>query len=129
MTFDEDERRTRITVRTSTDGERESLRWRELHFRLADDAVCLQAYGQCPDGERYRVPFRDEPTGEETYGAGRYLDLGDDERLDTETWVLDFDRVYSHLYAYSEAYECPLVPTGNWLDVRIEAGEKTFEPA
>jgi uncharacterized protein (DUF1684 family) len=33
--------------------------------------------------------------------------------------------------AYNHAYECPLVPTENWLDVPIEAGERDFpaEPA
>jgi uncharacterized protein (DUF1684 family) len=38
--------------------------------------------------------------------------------------VLDFNRAYSPVCAFSDAYECPLVPTENWLDVRIEAGEK-----
>ncbi|MCK4411109.1 DUF1684 domain-containing protein [Candidatus Bipolaricaulota bacterium] len=28
--------------------------------------------------------------------------------------------------AYSEAYSCPFVPVGNWLEVLIPAGEKDY---
>jgi hypothetical protein len=93
--------------------------------------VKLQAYRPIDDADRFWVPFRDETNGEETYDAGRYLDLEPDEhRLDGE-WVLDFNRAYNPTCAYNHAYECPLIPMENWLDVRIEAGEKDFpaEPA
>lgn len=123
-TFEPDERREEITVMTSTDGEKVYYQWGELYFTLSGDELCLQAYRSTPDEERYWVPFRDETNGTETYGAGRYLDLGAEERLDEDTWVLDFNRAYSPFCAYSEAYECPLVPIENWLDVRVEAGER-----
>jgi hypothetical protein len=129
-TFAPDDRRERITVRTSTEGEREYVQWGELHFTLGGERRCLRVYRQNPDEAGYWLPFRDETNGEETYDAGRYLDLDpDDDRTGGGDWVLDFNRAYSPFCAYSPAYECPLVPVENWLDVRIEAGEKAFDAA
>jgi uncharacterized protein (DUF1684 family) len=117
--------RESITVATSTDGEREYLRWGEFRFSVGGQELRLQAYRNDPGEERLWVPFRDETSGGETYGAGRYLDLDADDRVDGE-WVLDFNLAYNPTCAYNEAYECPLVPMENWLDVRIEAGEKDY---
>lgn len=124
----EHESKQTITVTTSTDGEREYVEWGEFRFSLAGDDVRLQAYRADPSEERIWLPFRDETSGAETYGAGRYLDLDADDRTDDGRWTIDFNRAYSPLCAYSEAYECPLVPMENWLEVRVEAGEKTYEP-
>ncbi|WP_126664281.1 DUF1684 domain-containing protein [Haloterrigena salifodinae] len=116
-----------VTVGTSTDGEREYLRWGEFRFTVGGEDVALQAYKANPDDERLWVPFRDATSGDETYGAGRYLDLEDDaHRTDDGNWILDFNEAYNPTCAYSDQYECPLPPTANWLDVPIEAGEKTY---
>ena len=116
-----------VTVATSTDGEREYLRWGEFRFEVDGEAVTLQAYKSDPDDDRLWVPFRDTTSGEETYGAGRYLDLEPEtHRTDDGTWILDFNEAYNPTCAYSEQYECPLPPTENWLDVPIEAGEKAY---
>jgi uncharacterized protein (DUF1684 family) len=40
--------------------------------------------------------------------------------------VLDFNEAYNPTCAYNEAYECPLIPMENWLDVRVEAGERAY---
>lgn len=69
------------------------------------------------------IPFRDATSGEETYGAGRYLDL---EVESSGAYVLDFNEAYNPYCAYSEEYVCPLPPRENWLDVPIEAGEKAY---
>jgi uncharacterized protein (DUF1684 family) len=121
-----------ITVETSADGQQEYLRWGEFRFELDGEQHTLQVYRSDRDDERLWVPFRDETSGDETYGAGRYLDLEpDSHRTDDGRWVLDFNLAYNPTCAYSEAYECPLVPADNWLDARIEAGEKAYpgEPA
>lgn len=119
-----------VTVETTAEGEQTYLRWGEFRFER-DGVRVLQAYRPDRTADRLWVPFRDETNGAETYGAGRYIDLEDDEHLTTEGWVLDFNRAYNPTCAYNSAYECPLIPRGNWLDVRIEAGEKDFpaEPA
>jgi len=116
-----------VTVGTSTGGEQEYLRWGAFHFEIGGDEITLDAYKSDPDDDRLWVPFRDATSGEETYGAGRYLDLETDTHLtDDGRWILDFNEAYNPTCAYSDRYECPLPPTANWLDVPIEAGEKAY---
>jgi uncharacterized protein (DUF1684 family) len=124
--YEYDDKET-VTVGTSTGGEQEYLRWGEFQFEIDGNDVSLDAYKSDPDDERLWVPFRDAASGEETYGAGRYLDLEtDSHRTGGGNWILDFNEAYNPTCAYSEQYECPLPPTENWLDVPIEAGEKTY---
>jgi uncharacterized protein len=87
---------------------------------LALDLYWLETYG----GGVF-VPFRDGTSGQETYGAGRYLldtvkgsDLGGD-------LVLDFNFAYNPSCAWDTRWACPLTPPANRLDIRIEAGELT----
>ncbi|ELZ42490.1 hypothetical protein C471_03493 [Halorubrum saccharovorum DSM 1137] len=123
-----DEKET-VTVETTADGEQTYRRWGEFRFEVDGESVTLQAYRPTDGGDRFWVPFRDETNGEATYGAGRYLDLEPDrDRVDGE-WVVDFNVAYNPTCAYNHAYECPLIPMENWLDVAIEAGEKEFPAA
>ncbi|POG54489.1 DUF1684 domain-containing protein [Haloferax marisrubri] len=117
----------RITIGTSTDGEREYLAWGRFEFEVDGESYALNAYRADADEDRLWVPFRDETNTEETYGAGRYLDLEAADRTDDGRWVVDFNYAYNPFCAYSPRYECPLVPMENWLDVRVEAGEKDYE--
>jgi len=131
LPLDEHDEKETVTVETTADGEQTYDRWGEFRFDIDGETVTLQAYRPGGDDDRFWVPFRDETNGEETYDAGRYLDLEpDDHEVDGE-WVLDLNRAYNPTCAYNYAYECPLIPMENWLDVRIEAGEKDFpaEPA
>lgn len=75
------------------------------------------------------LPFRDATNGHETYGAGRYLidgpksaDLGGNPS--TGMLVLDFNFAYHPSCAFDARWVCPLAPRENWLDVRMEAGER-----
>jgi len=67
------------------------------------------------------VPFLDVTSGNETYGAGRHLDV---EAEWDGRYVLDFNLAYLPYCAYSPDFSCPLTPTENRLDIRIEAGER-----
>ncbi|MDZ7701240.1 MAG: DUF1684 domain-containing protein [Halobacteriales archaeon] len=125
----EDPERETITVETTTEGAREYYRWGEFRFEVDGAEQSLQAYKAEPGEGRLWVPFRDATSGEATYGAGRYLDLeAEEDRTADGEWVLDFNRAYNPYCAYSDQYECPLIPMENWLDVPIEAGEKAYEP-
>ena len=70
--------------------------------------------------------FRDLTSGHETYAASRFLDtkIESDGRV-----VLDFNQAYNPPCAYNPFTTCPLPPPQNRLDVRIEAGEKTYHHA
>ena len=74
------------------------------------------------------LPFADATSGQETYGAGRYLldtikgaDLG--STLDGLT-ILDFNFAYNPSCAYSPRYVCPLAPEANRLPKPVRAGER-----
>lgn len=65
--------------------------------------------------------FRDETSGRETYGAGRYLYTALPQQ---GIVVIDFNRAYSPPCAFTSYATCPLPPRQNRLPVRVEAGEK-----
>ena len=67
--------------------------------------------------------FKDETAGQETYGAGRFLDTD----LPKDGMVeLDFNKAYNPPCAFTPYATCPLPPKENRLPVRIEAGEKKY---
>ena len=65
------------------------------------------------------LPFLDKTSGEESYGAGRYIDL---RLTDDNEIVIDFNKAYNPYCAYSNRYSCPRVPQENNLGVAIRAG-------
>ena len=75
------------------------------------------------DSDQLFLPFIDKTSGNETYGAGRYIDL--DFPINKEI-IVDFNKAYSPYCAYTDAYSCPFPPRSNQLDVAIEAGEKAY---
>ena len=72
------------------------------------------------------VLFRDETSGKETYGGGRYLDYPISE-LKNNTLILDFNEAYNPYCAYQEDYACPVPPKENTLPLSIFAGEQYEE--
>jgi len=107
--------------------QRSLLRWGEFRFQLAGRQCTLQAYRSDAAEERLFVPFRDQTSGKESYGAGRYLDLEADAHLTEDgRWIVDFNDAYNPWCAYSEDYVCPFVPPENWLEVPVRAGEKQY---
>ena len=75
-------------------------------------------------GDALFVPFLDQTSGRETYGAGRYLDLEPD---DDGTYAIDFNLAYHPSCVYAPKYSCPLTPAENRLAHRVEAGERLPE--
>ncbi|KYG71379.1 hypothetical protein MB14_11440 [Roseivirga ehrenbergii] len=101
-----------------------------LHFELKGKPYTLEAYLQIqrftiPGQKTYVfLPLIDATTGESTYDAGRYLHYeGIPEGTD---WVIDFNKLYNPYCAYSDKYECPMVPEPNHLPIAVEAGVKGY---
>jgi len=93
-----------------------------LRFELDGAPRQLTAYTfDGGDGQSLFVPFLDQTSGTETYGAGRYLDL---EPEADGTYALDFNLAYHPSCVYDAKFSCPLTPAENRLPVRIEAGER-----
>ena len=87
----------------------------------------LQAYRSDAEEEQLFIPFKDATSGQETYGAGRYLDLNAARNRTTDgKWILDLNGAYNPWCVYSEDYTCPFVPQENWLAVPVRAGEKSY---
>ncbi len=118
-----------VELATSTGQLREMMIAGQLVFEAAGDARRLAAY-LSHDAQGYEelfVPFRDETSGNETYGAGRYLEVPyESGQADFE---LDFNFAYNPSCAYSPAYDCPYPPPGNRLSIAVTAGEKLPFPA
>ena len=75
-------------------------------------------------GEGLFVIFADETSGEETYGAGRFLYT---EKPDSAgNVILDFNKAYNPPCAFTKYATCPLPPKENYLKLRISAGEKNY---
>lgn len=71
----------------------------------------------------YFLPFVDSLRGEQTYGAGRYLEP---EPLGGDRFRVDFNYAYNPYCAYNDAWSCPITPVENRIQVPIRAGEKVF---
>ncbi|GAB4287624.1 MAG: DUF1684 domain-containing protein [Ignavibacteriaceae bacterium] len=75
-------------------------------------------------GSRLFLIFADETSGEETYGAGRFLYV--DKPDSSEKIILDFNKAYNPPCVFTKYATCPLPPEQNYLKLRITAGEKTY---
>lgn len=104
-----------------------------IYFTINDTAVKLNIYQSqrlmnVKEHKEYLfLPFTDLTSGEETYAAGRYIDL---EMADVKnnSVVIDFNKAYNPYCVYvSGKYNCPVPPKENQLSVAILAGEKAFE--
>ncbi|MBN1438871.1 MAG: DUF1684 domain-containing protein [Anaerolineales bacterium] len=116
-----------VRMAYSKGAERDYIRWGEFRFVVDGKECTLQAYKSNADEDRLFVPFRDETSGKETYGAGRYLDLhAAMDRTADGKWVLDLNHAYNPWCVYSEDFTCPIVPLENRLAVPIRAGEKNY---
>ncbi len=111
-----------IEMEESTGSVSNYLRIGYLEFKINEEEVEIHVYQSTDNPDIYFVPFRDKTSGEDSYGAGRYLY----PEKKGDIFVLDFNLAMSPYCAYSENYACPLPPYENWLKVRIEAGEKNF---
>jgi uncharacterized protein (DUF1684 family) len=104
--------------------ERVGLARFELHGQPASlELYWLEAYG----GGLF-LPFADRTSGQETYGAGRYLldtVKGADLGMDGAQLVLDFNLAYNPSCAYDPRWVCPLAPAANRLPFPVRAGERT----
>ncbi|MFP9115220.1 DUF1684 domain-containing protein [Flavobacterium sp. RHBU_3] len=115
----------------TTDGQtRQYVKYGELRFTVEGKACKLDVY-QSMDlikREEYKdylfLPFTDDTNGEGSYAGGRYIDL----RMPQGTTIqIDFNRAYNPYCAYNHDYSCPIPPTGNYLQLKIEAGVKAYK--
>ncbi|HUU05063.1 MAG TPA: DUF1684 domain-containing protein [Patescibacteria group bacterium] len=115
-----------VKVTTTRKLEKTFYRYARIHFQIAGRELVLTALKsslQGPDSDYLFIPFKDATNGEETYEVGRFMDVPEPQG---EEFILDFNRCYNPLCNYSPAYNCPLPPLENFLDIAVPAGEKTY---
>jgi hypothetical protein len=95
-------------------------------FTLNGKLVRLDGVLEDPRAEQLFFILRDQTSGKETYGAGRFLyaDLPKGGKV-----VLDFNKAYNPPCAFTPYATCPLPPPQNWMPVRLEAGEMAYGKA
>ena len=69
--------------------------------------------------------FRDQTSGRETYGAGRFLRVPAPATVNGKI-TLDFNFACNPPCAFTPFATCPLPPPENWLPFAVPAGEKKW---
>jgi uncharacterized protein len=102
-------------------------RFAVARFSLGGAERSLELYWLAGYGGGLFVPFRDETSGVDTHGGGRYLldtVKGADLGMDGHRLILDFNFAYNPSCSYDPRWVCPLSPPANRLPVAIRAGER-----
>jgi len=92
-----------------------------VQFRLQGQTLRLRAFTTRPN--RLYFVFKDASSGQETYGAARFL--YSDLRPDGST-VLDFNQAYNPPCAFNPYTTCPIPLRENALPVKVLAGERAY---
>jgi len=116
-----------ILLKTSDGKEERYMDYATAEFEL-DGIACklliLEVMEMGPFRGKLFLAFGDETSAQETYGAGRYLDVT--KVPGSATITLDFNKAYNPYCAYNDTYSCPFPPAENLLKVAIKAGEKNY---
>jgi uncharacterized protein (DUF1684 family) len=92
----------------------------EIEFEVGGQVLRLIAFHD-HDPQELFIVFTDQTAGSSTYPACRFLDT---DAPDSEGLVvLDFNRATNPPCAYTDFATCPLPPSGNHLNIKVEAGE------
>jgi len=117
-----------VVVLTTSDGKEEryiEYAYAEFDFNgLHNKLLILEMMEMGPFRGKLFLAFGDETSGDETYGAGRYLDVV--KVKGSQTITLDFNNAYNPYCAYGGKYSCPFPPAENLLKIAVQAGEKTY---
>ena len=114
-------------IKDSKGNDRIFLKWGHFEFDVDGKNTQVTAFKSNENDPNLFISFKDLTTAEESYGAGRYLDLHEEnDKTPFGKWILDFNLVYNPWCAYNFNYSCPLVPVENIVNVAIKAGEKKY---
>ncbi|HEX9410182.1 MAG TPA: DUF1684 domain-containing protein [Actinomycetota bacterium] len=97
-----------------------------LAFVVAGETRRLEAFLEPGETDLFIV-FGDLTNGTETYGGGRYLSTAPPD--DQGRVVLDFNKAYNPPCVFTSYATCALPLPANRLPLRVEAGEKLYDPA
>ncbi|HOX82407.1 MAG TPA: DUF1684 domain-containing protein [Chryseolinea sp.] len=117
-----------VMVLATSDGKEEryiEYAYAEFDFNgLHNKLLILEMMEMGPSKGKLFLAFGDETSGDETYGAGRYIDVA--KVMGSQTITLDFNNAYNPYCAYADEFSCPFPPAENLLKIAVTAGEKTY---
>jgi uncharacterized protein (DUF1684 family) len=119
--------------------ERKQLRYGYFTLTVPDDqgqpiVLRINVYKFTPyDTKRYTlyrdalsVWFTDATTGKETYGVGRYVEVGNEDADPEHPYVIDFNKAYNPYCAYSNLFSCAVPRKEDHLDIALRVGEMKY---
>ncbi len=69
------------------------------------------------------LPFYDNTNGITTYSGGRYMDL----KVSKDSIIsIDFNKAYNPYCVYNYKFSCPIVPSENFIALKVNAGVKDY---
>jgi uncharacterized protein (DUF1684 family) len=122
-TFKPDPARPARVFRTSRGTDKQFFHAGDAVFELKGKSVTLPFYAD----DRNNITslsafFVDGLTGTETYGAGRYVDVGNFKAFPPKTITIDFNEAYNPNCARSAFFTCPVAT--DIIALAVRAGEK-----
>lgn len=114
-----------LSIATTDGGREEYTRYAYAEFTLKGQDLRLLILRSVGGEQELFIPFADETSGETTYGGGRYINLEAPSSAQ-QSISIDFNLAYNPYCAYDPKYVCPIPPRENFLNIPIEAGEKTY---
>ena len=98
-----------------------------IFFIMDGTEYRLEAFKADEKNTKLFIVFKDLTNGEKTYAKGRFMTV---DVLENGKVDLNFNRATNPPCNYTPYATCPVPPhKANWLNVRIEAGEKTYPGA
>jgi len=116
-----------VVLPTSDNLEKKYLEYAFAEFELNGEQcklLILEIMEVGPYRGTLFLSFADATSANETYGAGRYLDVK--KTPGASSVLLDFNQSYNPYCAYAENYSCPFPPKENVLKTAVMAGEKKY---
>jgi uncharacterized protein (DUF1684 family) len=110
-----------VQMQTTTGDVQTYDRYARVQFEVEGEPAELTIYA---NEHGYFLPFVDSLAGDETYGAGRYLEP---TQLPDGKVHIDFNLAYNPYCAYNERWSCPITPGENRLKMPIRAGEMVYD--
>ena len=116
-----------VVLPTSDNLEKKYLEYAFVEFELQKEScklLILEIMEEGPYRGTLFLAFADATSANETYGAGRYLDVK--KTPGASSVILDFNQSYNPYCAYADNYSCPFPPRENILKAAVLAGEKIY---
>lgn len=133
------DRQDTVTIMGTKGESRRELRYGYVELTVPDGegnpaTIRLNIYKFTPyDGQRYElyrnhlsIWFTDATTGKETYGVGRYLDIGDEQTDPSYQYTIDLNKAFNPYCAYSPMYSCAIPRKEDHLTLVLHVGEMKY---